>query len=176
MFRNLLTIVTMTSVVLHALLGCCVHHAHACCSHGHGAEVAMADSNHVHDHHHGHSHAHHGHSHDHGSDGGHQAGCPQRGVDADSSTCDCFDNQAGEPCSGSHGPHESCDEPNCNIVSDQRDLSVQLPVSFDWTPLLLDLHLVTSQDLNARRTEAFSPSDLASAYPPIRLQKQVWRL
>lgn len=37
MFSNLISILTMTAMLLHSILGCCAHHAHAC-EHGQSAE------------------------------------------------------------------------------------------------------------------------------------------
>ena len=180
MFHKLLTYSTMTAVVLHALLGCCVHHAHACHTHSHDVESVMVDVPHVvgfsdvdHDHD--------GHSHD-----GHKASC-QRQFNADGSiACDCLDNDANEvgseqpcsqsPCSGSHGPHESCDEADCNIVADQRDNDISLMLTVDWSPLLTYCLSLSSQESLALRTEYGSPPDPHCVVPPLRLQTQVWRL
>jgi hypothetical protein len=41
MFSNLTNILTMTAMLLHAVLGCCAHHAHAC-EHGSSAEECQA--------------------------------------------------------------------------------------------------------------------------------------
>jgi len=42
MFSKLTSILTMTAMLLHAVLGCCVHHAHAC-EHGSSAEECQAE-------------------------------------------------------------------------------------------------------------------------------------
>jgi hypothetical protein len=41
MFSNLTSILTMTAMLLHSILGCCAHHAHAC-EHGQSAEKCQA--------------------------------------------------------------------------------------------------------------------------------------
>ena len=175
MFHKLLTYSTMTAVVLHALLGCCVHHAHAGHTHSHDVDQVMVDVPHLvglcdgdHDHD--------GHSHE-----GHKASCQhQRNADG-TIACDCFDEETTEagseqPCSGSHGPHESCDEADCNIVADQRDNDISLILTYDWSPLLTDSLSLASQDLLALRTEYGSPPDPHAVHPPLRVKTQVWRL
>lgn len=51
MIHSILTLSTMVAVVLHALLGCCVHHEHACDSHA-APMVAHASDHGHHNHHH----------------------------------------------------------------------------------------------------------------------------
>ncbi|WP_345327517.1 hypothetical protein [Novipirellula rosea] len=178
MFHKLLTYSTMTAVVLHALLGCCVHHAHADYTHSHDVDRVMVDVPHVvgvsgHDHD--------GHSHE-----GHKASCRHQHKADGSITCNCFDDETTEarseqplsesPCSGSHGPHECCDEADCNIVADQRDNDISLILTFDWSPLLTNSLSLSSQDLLALRTEYGSPPDPHTVHPPLRVKTQVWRL
>ena len=171
----------MTSVVLHALLGCCVHHAHACHTHSHDVEqVVMVDVPHVV----GLNDA--DHDHDAICNEDHEASC-QHPRSADGSlTCDCSDDQPDEagaehpcsqsPCSGSHGPHEGCDEADCNIVADQRDNDISLMLTVDWSPLLTHCLSLSSQELVAPGTEYGSPPDSHCVQPPLRLKTQVWRL
>lgn len=180
MFHKLLTYSTMTAVVLHALLGCCVHHAHAGRTHCHGDDQVMVDVPHVV------GLCHTGHDHDGHSDKGQEATC-QHPKHADGSfACDCFDDEASEvgseqpcsesPCSGSHGPHESCDEADCNIVADQRDNDISLMLTYDWSPLLTHCLWLSSQDMLAARTEYGSPLDPHDVQSPLRIKTQVWRL
>lgn len=59
MFQTLASILTMSAMLLHSILGCCSHHAHAC-EHGHSVETCpadhdahgddAADTQHVHEH------------------------------------------------------------------------------------------------------------------------------
>jgi hypothetical protein len=161
MFHKFLTYSTMTSVVLHALLGCCVHHAHAGHTHSHDVDQVMVDVPHVvgindadHDHD---EHAHEGDKASHFDDEANEVGCEQ-------------------PCSGSHGPHESCDEADCNIVADQRDNDISLMLTVDWSPLLTYCLTLSSQELLALRTEYGSPPDPHCVQSPLRLKTQVWRL
>lgn len=42
MFSKLTSILTMTALLLHAVLGCCVHHSHAC-EHGSSGEECQAE-------------------------------------------------------------------------------------------------------------------------------------
>ncbi|QDV14844.1 hypothetical protein CA51_47540 [Rosistilla oblonga] len=50
MIQNILTLSTTVAIVLHALLGCCVHHEHACASQEISAVSQSMD--HCHGHHH----------------------------------------------------------------------------------------------------------------------------
>ncbi|QEG41279.1 hypothetical protein [Roseimaritima ulvae] len=180
MFHTLLTYSTMTAVVLHALLGCCVHHAHAGHTHSHDVDQVMVDVPHVvglqdagHD------------LTEHFCDS-HKASCQhQRNADG-SIACNCFDDETNAvgseqpcldlPCSGSPAPHESCDEADCNIVADQRDNDISLILTFDWSPLLTSCLSLSSQELLALRTEYGSPPDPHCVQSPLRLKTQVWRL
>lgn len=166
MFHKLLTYSTMTAVVLHALLGCCVHHAHAGNTHSHDVDQVMVDVPHVvglndadHDHD---EHAHEGHKASHFDDDANEVGCEQP----------CSQS----PCSGSHGPHESCDEADCNIVADQRDNDISLILTVDWSPLLTYCLSLSSQESLALRTEYGSPPEPHCVQSPLRLKTQVWRL
>lgn len=167
MFHKLLTYSTMTAVVLHALLGCCVHHAHAACTHNHGDDWVIMEVPHVV------GLCHVGHDHDGHSDEDHSAPC-ENPQDADGAMASKMPSP--EPCSGSHSPHESCDEADCNIVADQRDNDISLLLTIDRLPLLTDSFCVSSQDLSALRTEYGSPPDPHSVQPPLRVKTQVWRL
>ena len=165
----------MTAVVLHALLGCCVHHAHAACTHDHGDESVMVEVPHVV----GLSHT--GHDHDGHSHEGHKDSCHQQSNADGSITCDCFNDEPSEPCSdepcgSSHDPHESCDEADCNIVADQRDNDISLLLTNDWSPLLTYSLSLSSQELSALRMEHGSPPDPHSVQSPLRVKTCVWRL
>ncbi|WDQ17074.1 hypothetical protein [Rhodopirellula sp. P2] len=170
MFHKLLTYSTMTAVVLHALLGCCVHHAHAGHTHCHGDDQVMVDVPHVV----GLSDA--GHDHDGHSHEGHKASCQHQHNADGSITCECFDDESSHPCSGSHGPHESCDEADCNFVADQRDNNISLMLTYDWSPLLTHCLSLSSQDMLAARTVYGSPPDPHDVQSPLRIKTQVWRL
>ncbi|MGB7344326.1 MAG: hypothetical protein WBD20_08940 [Pirellulaceae bacterium] len=170
MFHKLLTYSTMTAVVLHALLGCCVHHAHADCTHDHCDEQVMVDVPHVV------GLCHSDHDHDGHSDEAQKASC-QHQLNADGSiACDCFADESNQPCSGSHEPHECCDEADCNIVADQRDNDISLLLACDWSPLLTYTLSLSSQEVSALRTEYGSPPDPHCVQSPLRIKTQVWRL
>lgn len=71
MFQSLTSILTMSAMLLHSILGCCTHHAHAC-EHGHVVEGCVAghdehESEHVEQ-----SHEEHGHDHQHGEKSEHE--------------------------------------------------------------------------------------------------------
>lgn len=175
MFHKLLTFSTMTAVVLHALLGCCVHHAHAGHTHSRGDDSATVEV----EHHLGQ--CQHGHGHDGHAQDGHKASCQHQNNADGSITCDCFDDetielQSPEPCSGSHGPHESCDESDCNFVANQRDNDVSVLLTYDWSPLLTPALLLSPEELFTLRTKAGSPPDPHSVQLPLRVKTQVWRL
>lgn len=156
----------MTAVVLHALLGCCVHHAHAGHTHGHDVDQVMVDVPRVVGHQDA-SENHEGHSHE-----CRKASCSDDDANEVASEEPCSPS----PCSGSHGPHESCDEADCNIVADQRDVDLSLTLTVDWSPLLTYCLSLPSQELGVLRTEYGSPPDPHGVQSPLRLKTQVWRL
>ena len=180
MFHNLVTLSTMTSVVLHALMGCCVHHAHAGHTHSHDVDQVMVDIPHVV----GLNEA--GHDHDGQSDEGHKASCQHQHNADGSNVVDCFDSEtikvcseqpcSESPCSGSHGPHESCDEADCNIVTEQRSNDIELVSMVVWSSLLTDSLLLSSRDVFALRQQVGPPPDPHPVVQPLRVQTQVWRL
>ncbi|QDV55379.1 hypothetical protein Mal33_13500 [Rosistilla oblonga] len=180
MFRKLLTYLTMTTVVLHALLGCCMHHAHAGHTHCHDVAQVIVDVPHVV----GFCDAGHnsdGHSHE-----APKTSCQNQRVVDGSSSRDCLYGKASDAgphqlCSVSdytcsHGPHESCDKADCNIVADQRDNDFSLILSSDWSPILTDSLSLSSQNSLALRTVYSSPLDPHCVQLPLRIRTQVWRL
>ncbi|WP_417377443.1 hypothetical protein [Gimesia maris] len=147
-----------------------MHHAHAACTHDHGDEQVIMEAPHVV------GLCHTGHDQDRHSDEGQEATC-QHPKHADGSiACDCFDDDSSVPCSGSHGPHECCDEADCNFVADQRDNVISLLLAYDWSPLLTYTLSLSSQEVSALRTEYGSPPDPHAVHPPLRVKTQVWRL
>jgi len=156
MFHSIITILTMTAVALHAMLGCCVHHAHACDSHASGAEstdLVEADA-----------HCSHAHVHQH-----------QDEEDGEPSSLD--------PANGSGHEHDSapahgCDEADCSFTSAQRSIDVELMLTFSkWCPALGDVaHADSIQSLLSLHSAAETPPDPLSWSGPARVTTQVWRL
>jgi hypothetical protein len=180
MLRKLLTYSTMTAVLLHAVLGCCIHHAHATCSHESVDESVLVEIPRV-------------------------VGFSETGQDNDQDLSDdlkassqfqqtadgtnasgyfeacSIEAFSGQPCSGAPNselpnPHQSCDEADCNIVADQRASDLSLLLTFDWVPLLSHtLTLSTQEFLTGRMRHGSLPSP-HSVQSPLRVQTQVWRL
>jgi len=82
MLSKLTSVLTMTAMLLHALLGCCTHHAHGC---EHGLSVEECQAEHVEHHLKAAEVAHAGHSNE-----GH-AGCSSHGNDGDHESRDDVD-------------------------------------------------------------------------------------
>ncbi len=127
MFHSILTILTTSAVALHALLGCCAHHSHACHEQPHAIEVAAVQCPH-----------HHGHDDQlasHGSEADYQ-GHQHHG-----------DHQKGD---------EPCDTPDCSFVSNQHGQDVTLALTLAMSlPVIGDVDSQTS--LNGSHGQRFGP-------------------
>lgn len=126
MFQSLTTILTMSVMLLHSILGCCTHHAHAC-EHGHVVEGCVAG----HDQHESHGAEHSGDGHD---DHGHQHHGEKRDDghkhDHDGLTVsheDGHDDHESDECP--HGPCGSeCEGGDCTYTQSSK---VKTPVPGD---------------------------------------------
>jgi len=159
MFHRFLTLLTIVAVTLHALLGCCLHHAHA----GHGHEAVYetgpvwGDDSECCGHHH------------------HRAGHEHPDIETPTD----FHPQL--PCSGSHGPHGSCHEPDCHFVANDRagDSGIELRSvkSLDGFSALSVAHSGVDRDFDSRVREiGFWRNAGYSLGCLLRVQTQVWRL
>lgn len=161
MLHTLLTLTTMTTVVLHALLGCCVHHVHAgqsgrgCCVETVAVEVQSGRC-------HGHSHPHHHH------------GAQADGLHA------CESDPESNPApqsSDRESPQrqQSCSERDCTIVAEQRGNDWELMAVPVWSSLLTDSFRHCAP-LFSTRTQIGPAPDPHGAGLPLRIENQVWRL
>jgi hypothetical protein len=95
MFHRGTTLLTMTAIMLHALLGCCAHHAHACCTPTENAkdmELAKGDGHCQHK-------------------CGHHISGPRDGQSSE---------QPGGAGNGDQDHHPPCDETRCSFVRGER--------------------------------------------------------
>jgi len=149
MFQSFTSILTLSAMLLHSILGCCTHHAHAC-EHGHVVEGCVVEhdeheSDHVDllDEGHGHDgHQHHGEKSEHDHDGlavAHEGGhgdhesqeCPHGPCSFDCDGGDCTFTQSSEvkvPAPGDGGlwfplpiPHEFVSPDTGLILADRSD-------------------------------------------------------
>lgn len=106
MFSKLTSILTMTAMLLHAVLGCCVHHSHAC---EHGSSTEGCQAEHVEHHSEQAAIVHAGHS-----DGGH-AGCSPHSHDDHGSRddADVTRGAANDEHDSSPHPEDPCQQ-NCD--------------------------------------------------------------
>lgn len=155
MFHSIISILTTAAVALHAVLGCCAHHAHSCQLPASGAEdaaVVEADAHCFHGHHHHH-----------------------RDEDDDSTSVDVPDG-----CDHGHQgglPHD-CDEGDCSFTSTLRSNDVELMLTFSmWSQALGDDAPADALDglLPQYSPPEASPDPLSSP-GSARAKTQVWRL
>lgn len=170
MFRSLTSILTLSAMLLHSILGCCSHHAHAC-EHGHAVEnCAVGHDGHEGEIvHHGHDHGHHRHHDDEGDcDAEHGLAAHGDGhVDDESHECP-------------HGPcgHE-CQGGDCTYTQTS---NVKTPAPADgglWFPLPIVEQFVSALNglnglLLPGQAETGPPDALAACC--CRAMTQVWRL
>jgi len=150
MFHGIITFLTTLAVMLHALLGCCAHHAHACDGHQHDVGIVADEAEH--------GHSHHDHSHHH------------------STADDCSDDD--EDRDEHHGDDEPCDEADCSFVSIERSddanvilsLTLSLPVHGDTADA------TTLRDSLSRRFGTKTPPGHLLSPESLRAQTQVWLL
>ncbi len=154
MFHSITSILTTAAVALHAILGCCAHHAHSCeaqepvlavvhraatdCSHGHHHHDESDQSESHHD--------------------GLSGGCNHQHND---------DNH-----------HDDCDESKCSFTSVQRTNDVEwLLTSSIWCQVLGDVADASALDgsLALGRLNR-APPDRLSKTGTDRSLSQVWRL
>lgn len=108
MLSKLTSVLTMTAMLLHAVLGCCAHHAHGC---EHGLSVEECQAEHVEHHPKEAEVAHASHSNE-----GH-AGCSSHG-----------DSSHGDSSHGDDGDHESRDDlDGMQVTADEEHDSSPLP-------------------------------------------------
>ena len=152
MFHSITTILTTTAVALHAMLGCCVHHAHFCDSHESRSDVATAVEA---DHHCSHGHHHHD-----------DSGSPDEDVTEDS----------GHEHGG--GGDHKCDEGDCTFTSVERSNDLELMLAFSmWCQPLDDAAATNAIDsLLSLHSAAETPPDTLSLSGSARAKTQVWRL
>lgn len=175
MFSKLTSILTTTAMLLHAVLGCCTHHAHAC-EHGQSAEECQVE----HDEHHS-DEAEIAHSGEHGES---HAGCSSHGHEMTNVCRDSADGtQIASPESHvpSQHPHEpcqqNCDGGDCSFTQSHAVKTPSLDEGRLRCPAVCVLALSTIFVGNAsvcRESDAGPPDALATAC--CRPMTQVWRL
>lgn len=152
MFHTIASLLTMTAVALHALLGCCTHHTSECSGrHGLGeTQVAIDVDDHCV---HGHGHAH---------------------VSPDATDNDCSNHHNGHQ----HGEGDSCDEPDCSFVLGPDGYDITLILCMLNSLSVIDgstITLVEGGEL-ASSGEGNRPPDIDSHCEPLREVTQVWLL
>ena len=173
MFQSLTSILTMSVMLLHSILGCCSHHAHAC-EHGHVVEGCVAGhehESHLVEHsdadHEVHGHQHHGEKRDDGYDHDHD-GLTVAHVDG-------HDHHESHECP--HGPCSfECVGGDCTYTQSSK---VKTPAPGDsglWLPLAITNEFVSPVTglILADRFDTGHPR--ASAACCSRTMTQVWRL
>lgn len=170
MFQSLTSILTLSAMLLHSILGCCTHHAHAC-EHGHAVEGCVAghdehEGEHVGQSHDGHGHDHHR-NHGHDDDDGHEH---------DGLTVAHEDG---------HGDHESqecphgpcgfdCEGADCTFTQSSK---VKTPMPGDgglWFPLAITDEFVSPVTGFVLADRADSGPPRASTASCCRTMTQVW--
>lgn len=148
MFHSIATILTTTAVTLHALLGCCAHHSHACEDHHGSVEVAVDEH-----HHHG----------------------QEAHNTSDHSVTDPHEHQQDD---GHQDHHGSCDKPDCSFVLNQTGQDVtQILTQSMSLPVLGDAVCETSMDSStSSKAGTESRSDCLLLPQRLRALSQVWRL
>lgn len=148
MFHGILTLSTTAAVMLHALLGCCAHHSHACDTHRRGVATVADESDH--------GHCHHNHE--------ERAKSDERSGD-----------HGGHDHHGHDGP---CSEPDCSFVIAERCDDVTSVLSLlSSLPVANDAAAVTTLRGPLRQQAgAEVPSGHLFSPEPLRAQTQVWRL
>ncbi|MBI1315063.1 hypothetical protein GC176_27545 [bacterium] len=159
MFQSLASILTVSVMLLHSILGCCSHHAHAC-EHGHAVEncAAWHDGNEGEIACHGHQ-RHHGDEPDHGlaaHDDGH----------GDHESHECPHGPCGHECQGG----------NCTYTQSPKVKTPALADGRLWFPLSMVEQFVSALNgsLLPGQSETGPPDALATCC--CRPMTQVWRL
>lgn len=154
MFHSIITILTTAGVALHALLGCCAHHAHSAELDGTAlAEVVPVNTeNHC------------SHSHHHGDD-------DSSNEPSDHHSDDHSDHQH-------HGSHKSCGEGDCSFTSAQRNNDLELIQIYSFCCQLVgDVATAIEQCQSlALNAPTGSPPDLLFSSGSARAATQVWQL
>lgn len=153
MLHGIITILTTTAVAIHATLGCCAHHAHACESHEPALAVTHESEDHC-------DHANHHHN--------------------DESAGESHRSEFGGDCDHQHhgGQPQNCDEGECSFSAPPRSSDIELMLTFSmWCHALGDAaHVKAIDALVALNVAAASPPDPLSASGAARAFTQVWRL
>lgn len=169
MLKTVTSLLTAACVFAHAVLGCCVHHAHgdeAC-----GDYVAECHEHEAHD-----SHSHDGH--DHASD---------KGESTHADDCSCEECVHGDsllpsvsdgPHDSGHHPQSSCEGESCHWSSTSAPINPLL--SFDWhfasTFRCCDLSsALTAWERGCLNRRRIAPDKLSSALR-VHALDQVWQL
>jgi hypothetical protein len=146
MRSRILSLLTSTAIVLHALLGCCAHHSHA------GQETACEQAV---------------------TPRPGSCGCRHREAAMPSVDETPADDEPGERPHGHEGP---CDGPECQFVGLERSHEVEQTLSVPvWVPLS-DLPGLASATLTLNRTAAAVRSAPLISAPSLRAVTQVWLL
>lgn len=154
MFHYILTILTTSAVTLHALLGCCAHHTHACDQQQQVVGAKTSACQHEH----------------------HQHGCDDN-VTAHESAHDHHRHQH-------HGDHqhsdgdEPCGEPDCIFVTTLHDSDVVLVLSLATSlPIAADAdHMMMLNGSLAQEAGTESPPGSLQLPERLRANTQVWLL
>ena len=147
LMNSVSSILTLVTVLIHSVLGCCWHHEHACdFGHDHGQAVAVHTHD-IDDHDHHDGHHHHGH---------HQDGDDQPAPDDD------------------HSGHDGCEDGSCIVVFGPRvDLKAQLDATMCLpVPSSATLLVVVTQSQDGGVPCESPPWRVGSA--PLYALTQVW--
>ena len=149
MFQSIISILTTVAVALHAMLGCCSHHAHACETDGGNRSVQ-----------HSHTVCSHGH---HESDE-HE---PRDNRDSD-----------GHDRDQNNGHRHSCDEGDCSFAPASRvDDFDQIITLSAWSQSLGEMpRLGVTDNLRPLHLAAQGPPDSLTDSGSVRATSQIWRL
>ncbi len=149
MYHNILTILTTSTIAIHAMLGCCAHHLHADCLPGEHASTTEID---------GHEHA----------------ACEHHTHTGSNAHLDGYDSQSDHP---HQHDQEPCDEADCQFVSVQRIDDLLLSISLDslisFNQVLSTQMALVSHPLQGRFEQTIHSSPTPD---PLHALKQVWLL
>ena len=171
MFQSLTSILTMSAMLLHSILGCCTHHAHAC-EHGHVVEGCVAEhdehegesAGHSDDGHGDHGRQHHGEETDAGHDDHDGLTVAQEDGHDDHETHECPHGPCGFDCEGG----------DCTYTQSSK---VKTPAPGDaglWFPLAITHEFVSPVTGLFIADRADSGPPRAAAACCCRTMTQVW--
>lgn len=164
MLQSLTTLLTASAMLLHAVLGCCVHHEH---THGVEPDVAVACSSAAGAHQHAHGHTR--------SAASSHADCSGRNVPAVAGSGNV--REISDGCDSESEPVENCDEAKCQWVG--TEVASVVPAAADALGTAFDAGSeaedVLSQRAAGTPARSFLLPDLSGA-GRARARSQVWLL